>query len=134
MKIGIKELRKIVREVLAEEMNDPSRSPTMMAPTQRAPERQTVPAAQSAAEKQFKKDTGGQKWGKPGAIPRSGDNKDARVWNVVVQSMGSQMNDQQRQALRQELTTFLQSKDPSEKLIATAEQLANEFSQSKKSA
>jgi hypothetical protein len=121
MKIDVKELRKIVREVLVEEMDSTS-------------DRPTVPAAKSAGEQQFKKDIAGNKWGNPKAIPKSGDTKNARVWNVVVQSMGSQMNDQQRQALRQELDAFLQSKDPSEKLIATAEELANEFSQSKKSA
>ena len=134
MKIDIKKLRKLVREVLFEELDDHSRSPTMMAPTERAPKRQTVPAAQTTAEKQFQKDSGSQKWGNPKAIPRSGDTKNVRVWNIIVQSMGGQMNDQQRQALRQELYSFLDAKDPSEKLIATAEQLANEFSQNKKSA
>ncbi len=126
MKIDVNTVRRLVREVLAEEMDSDVRGQG---------DRPTVPASKSAGEQQFQKDMGGNKWGNPKAIPKSNLNtKDARVWNVVVQSMGSQLNDQQRQALKGELDAFLQGKDPSEKLIATAEQLANEFSQSKKSA
>lgn len=126
MKIDVNTVRKLVREVLAEEMDSDVHG---------MGDRPTVPAAKSAGEQQFQKDMGGNKWGNPKAIPKSNTNsKDGRVWSVVVQSMGTQLNDQQRQGLKGELDAFLQSKDSSEKLIATAEQLANEFAQSKKSA
>jgi len=120
MKIDVKELRKIVREVLVEEMDS-------------VHDRPTIPASASAGEKQFQQDTGGQKWGNPKAQPQQ-KTKNDRVWSVVSQSMGGGMDNRQQQALRGELDSFLKSKDPSEVLIATAEQLANEFSQSKKSA
>lgn len=126
MKIDVKTVRRLVREVLAEEMDNDVHS---------TGDRPTVPAASSAGEKQFQKDMGGNKWGNPKAIPKSNTNsKDNRVWTSVQQSMGTNLNDQQRQVLKGELDAFLQSKDPSEKLIATADQLANEFAQSKKSA
>lgn len=119
MKISINDLRKAIREVFEEEMKEVSSIPT-------------VPASQSAGEEQFKKDTAGKPWGNPKAIPRSGTagNKDNRVFSIV-QSASSNMSPEQKQALRSQFDQFMATKDPSDKLIATAESLADEFMKSR---
>lgn len=123
MKISISQLRKAIREVLKEEMNE--------APLTGRP---TVPAHSSSGEQQFNQDIGGKRWGKNDrtSAPSKGADKVTRVFTLIAQTGAlANMASDQRTSLRSELEQFMASKSPADKLITPAEQLADEFMKSR---
>lgn len=126
MKINVSVVRKLVKEVLKEELFEIGT------------ERPTVPAASSKGEQEFNQQMGGQKWGSPksNALPKTNPNqKNSRVWSLVAGAgTMAKMDPEQRQAFQKEFSDFIAAKDPSEKLVMTAEDLADEFLKSRSSA
>lgn len=118
MKIKITQLRKTIRELFKEEW-----SKTHIEP-------HTIPAASSRDEQEMQKDLAGRKWGSTELrLPKPSEHgKAGRVFSIIAKSGTlAGMSQDKRVEFKKEFDAWFDAKSPEDKLISTAEELAEEF-------
>lgn len=105
MKIKISEVKKLVRAILSEAEAD------------------TIPAAASAAEKQFKDDTKGSLWTAPQNMKNNPVKQKANQVLSVLAKRNVALDDQEKQRL----FSMLSELDPTDLLLKSADELAKEY-------
>jgi len=132
MKITQEQLRSLIRKALTEASEDkptaaPLSRPTQPAPTEHPP---TVPASASKGEQEFEKDMGGKKWGAPDSGLR--DNPTNKKLQRVISSLKTsgaldKVQPNRRSEMMSQLDKFINGMDPSDRLVKTADEIADEF-------
>lgn len=132
MKLTQTHLRSLIRKALLEAGEErpttaPLSRPTQPAPTEHPP---TVPASASRSEQEFQKDMGGKKWGAPENSLRD-DPVNKKLQKVISSLKASGQLEKVQPNKRAEaiakLEKFVKEMDPSDRLVKTADEIADEF-------
>lgn len=108
----LSDVRRIVRRTIAEAL---STIPTGAA--------STIPASKSSSEQEFEKQVGGRMWGSPQSLQRDPVKQKA---NLVLKAM-EKSGKTPSEAEKAKVIDHLRKMDPSDMLVKTADELANEI-------